>query len=418
MNKEEVENIDIVKLLLDFKNDLNVQKLKTFYNTKSFSEILKVERKEEPHSSFISWLLNENESHNLGDFAIKKLLDILLQYGRDKFTKELYEVLIIGNYNINNLYIKTEYYIKNTGRIDIFLSMDIKGRDIESIPINIIIENKVYSKENDKQTNKYYEHFENSSLEAEPYKKDINFYIYLTPISTIDLRELKEPECECKDFIQINYQILSDNIFELVANRDIPERTKFIVKEYLKSLGTPSTETEIKGKIMVLTEQEAELLEKFFEEHDQLLTAAIEARSMNPELDSDNRKKLKALNQVLGNTKRDLTKYSFNGKSNLGKGKLVLELVKQYVSDNPNITFSELKQELYFIRKTRVIDTLAIAKSRNENEKNNKKRYFTDKDDVITLEDGTKIAVYTGWSAGSDLDNIFEFADKNGYIIL
>ena len=413
---EEVENVDIVQLLLSFKNDLNVQKLQSFYNTKSFGEILKVERSENTHSSFIAWLLNENESHNLGDFGIKKLLDILLQYGSDKFTKELYEVLIIGNYEINNLYIKTEYYIKNIGRIDIFLSMDIKGKDIESIPINIIIENKVYSKENDKQTNKYYEHFENSSLEVEPYKKDINFYIYLTPISTIDLCELEEPECECKDFIQINYQILSDNIFELVASRDIPERTKFIVTEYLKSLGTPSTETETKGKIMVLTEQEAELLEKFFEEHDQLLTAAIEARSMNPELSTTDRKQLKILNQVLGNTKRDITKYSFNGKSNLGKGKLVLEVVRQYVIEHSSITFKALKQELNSIRYTRVVDTLENATAQNI--KDNKKRYFVNKDDVITLADGTEIAVYSGWSAGGDFENIFKFAKTHNFFII
>ena len=56
MNEElsELESLKGTKeLLLKFKHDDNVQKLNNFYYTKSFAEILKVERKENIHSGFI-----------------------------------------------------------------------------------------------------------------------------------------------------------------------------------------------------------------------------------------------------------------------------------------------------------------------------------------------------------------------------
>ncbi len=70
--------VDIIRdEIINFKNDSDFQKLEKFYYSKSFSEILGVSRREMSHSSFISWLLNKSESHNLGDFTIKKFLDII-----------------------------------------------------------------------------------------------------------------------------------------------------------------------------------------------------------------------------------------------------------------------------------------------------------------------------------------------------
>ena len=38
----------------------------------------------------------------------------------------------------------------------------------------------------------------------------------------------------------------------------------------------------------------------------------------------------------------DYTKYHFNGKKHLPKNRLVLEVIKKYIQDNPSIAYSEL----------------------------------------------------------------------------
>jgi len=414
MTADEIEKKslkDTKKLLLKWKNDKNIQELKEFYNTKSYGEILKVERKEEPHSSFIAWLLDLNETHGLDDFAMKKFLDILITYGEDKITKKsgkLYESLLIGNYRIENFYIETEYNIGQSGFIDIFISMDIKIKKYDSaIPINIIIENKVYSTENiDKldnsksQTNKYYEHFETENIVNEKFKKNINFYVYLTPLSSIDLKNLQGiPQCECKEFIQINYQMLSDNIFELVQYEDVPHRTKFIVQEYLKSLGKPIEDEKNKGKIMAISTKEKRLLDSFLEEHLDLIITAVNAKIEDPDLDDKARIDLKQTANTLIGTKKNNTKYNFNNKSNLSKGKLVLEVFKKYTDNDTTITFDKLDEYSKTFRNTGVIEKLSNVQNLK---KRDKQRYSTKDNEVIKLSDGTEVVINLDWSNGKD----------------
>ncbi len=295
---EELSELESLKgtkeLLLKFKHDDNVQKLNNFYYTKSFAEILKVERKENIHSGFIAWILDINEQHDLNDFSIRRFLDILLHYSRGQFDKyeELSNVLYIGNYIINNFFIQTEYSIGKNGFIDIFISMEIiytENKITKIVPINIIIENKVYSTENkdklnseNNQTVKYFNHFEKTVTEEERYKKKINFYVYLTPLSSRELNNLEKPQCESEEFIQINYQILLDNIFELVEKEDISQRAKFIVQEYVKSLGKLSNiDSNHKREIMAIGKQEQKLLKNFLDEHQDLFNTALEIRKLD-----------------------------------------------------------------------------------------------------------------------------------------
>ena len=103
----EIERLNRTKsLLLKWKNDKNIQELKEFYDTKSFSGILGVERREMSHSNFIAWILNDRESHNLGQFAIRQLFDILLEYGEDKIKNSLdvYNQINEKSLQFDNLY--------------------------------------------------------------------------------------------------------------------------------------------------------------------------------------------------------------------------------------------------------------------------------------------------------------------------
>lgn len=108
---------------------------------------------------------------------------------------------------------------------------------------------------------------------------------------------------------------------------------------------------------------------------------------------------------------KDWTKYLFKGEK-FGKGKLVLEVVQNYVSENPNTKFSELKR--VFPDQLQgaglgVFDTLEKAEEIFDRWKY--KRYFTNPDQIITLVDETKIAVCSQWGKGN-IDPLISHAQK------
>jgi len=100
---------DIRKDISNFKNNSSVNKLDTYYKTKSISEILGVSRKEIPHSNFLAWIFNPNDSHFIGDFSIKKLLDIYVLYS-DKINNDskLFDLIITDTLNIKDITIEVE----------------------------------------------------------------------------------------------------------------------------------------------------------------------------------------------------------------------------------------------------------------------------------------------------------------------
>ena len=111
---------------------------------------------------------------------------------------------------------------------------------------------------------------------------------------------------------------------------------------------------------------------------------------------------------------RDTTKYKFND-SLYGKGRLVLAVIKQYVSDNPDLTYDDLQSA--FPKKLQgsigVFNKLSYVISRYGDK--NHKRHFIKDDEVIGLSD-CHIAVSTEWGAGN-INNFIEQAKAHGYSI-
>lgn len=386
-----IENIrdEIIK----FKNDPDFQKLENFYYSKSFSEILGVSRREISHSGFVGWLLNNMESHNLGDFPIRKFLDIVLKYSNNKLKNnlELYNSLVTEDYEIERVYIEREKAISKVGRLDIFVELTLLISD-EQQKVKLIIENKVESKENNDQTNNYFNHF-NPLLEED----EVIIYIYLTPISTLELIELEEPECNCKEFIQINYQSIVDYLIEPALNQNISSRTKSILTEYLKSLSQPSIDDEIDGHkqelIMALGNEERKLLSSFWNKNQKLILAALYAISSDPEQEKDTRDNIREALDSLS-TGKDYTKYIYNGQK-YRKNRLVLAVIKDYVDKNPSTTYTTLKSIFPdSLQGRETFTTETDAKQKRD------RRNFIADNEIITLAD-TTIAVSTQWGIGN-----------------
>lgn len=112
---------------------------------------------------------------------------------------------------------------------------------------------------------------------------------------------------------------------------------------------------------------------------------------------------------------RNKTKYLFNGKK-LGKGKLVLEVVSEYLRQNPNSTFEHLlvKFPSHFQGSTGVINTVEYVNEKYK--KHSRKRHFIKESEILTSSDHIEFAVSTEWGIGN-INSILELADKENYKI-
>ena len=111
---------------------------------------------------------------------------------------------------------------------------------------------------------------------------------------------------------------------------------------------------------------------------------------------------------------RDKTKYSFNGE-NYGKGRLVLEVVREFVSDHADITHEEL--QLAFPKQLQgsigVINETSFVKNKYKDKDH--KRHFLNVDEAIQLSD-CSVAVCTEWGAGN-INNFIKQTEEHGYKI-
>jgi hypothetical protein len=89
----------------------------------------------------------------------------------------------------------------------------------------------------------------------------------------------------------------------------------------------------------------------------------------------------------------DYTKYIFNGKTNLPKNRLVLEVVKKYVEDNPNISLIEL--QIIFNRQLQ--GGMEVVEKKQNLSGDKLQRYFKKNNEIISLSNGEKIVVTTQW---------------------
>jgi hypothetical protein len=322
MNASNYQNINEIRQdIFRFRNDKDTLRLEHFYNAPSYAEILGVSRKELNHSNFLAWVLNSEESHSLNYFPIKKLLEIVVQHSPDKHQivySDLYNAIVTDDILITAQNIEREKHLNDAGILDLYIELTVIYFDKE-ITLRLVIENKVKSKEHSDQTIKYFKHFENIRN-----NDDINLYVFLTPISGIDLVELSEPECSCKEFVQINYQALADSMFQPILNTNLSDKNKMIIEDYLQSLSQPSfdIDTDFKQElIMAIGTEERELLKKFWTKNQKLILTALSAISSDPDQEKDERDSIKDAISKISNSAKDRSLYSihYNNQNEVSK---------------------------------------------------------------------------------------------------
>jgi len=318
------DQTDLSWRLLEFEKHPCYQKLQEYYNTPSFFEVIGKARDEMTHSAFLAWLLNPQSNHGLGYFPLEQLIKIYAQRGWEQKNDTDFKGLLMKKIIPSQIDIRTEEQISvitkelkedGTGQGNesksIRLDIDIQNVSIESKGIyDIIIENKVCSKEHDSQTEAYKNILTNT-------RKGRKFmFIFLVP----------SLECQCSSdsFVKITYQDILYYILEPVLDKNIDKKTKTFIEDYIKCLSKPclngvttanNKKTSKKQIIMATSDEESNWLLELWDDNEELLMATlkkkIESLRKDPESDPE-LNKLEDIESVLAN-KKDNTKYKVSG---------------------------------------------------------------------------------------------------------
>ncbi len=216
---EDVEN-QLKELILD-EDFTNLQNLAS--EEVNLMEILGVAHRELQHSNFLSWIFNPNESHNIGDFAVKEF--IKLYYRENQFAdlglQTKLSVFDFVHLDFDDLEIRREY--KN---IDLILL----SRKNEFC---IVIENKIYSGEGKGQLKKYRELIEK---EYPDFKHKI--YIFLS------LFEQNITEEEQDYYVQLDYTHIVKLIEQIIQQKSLKDKSRFVFEQYLQTLKSMLNQNE------------------------------------------------------------------------------------------------------------------------------------------------------------------------------
>lgn len=289
---------DYLSKIIEFNNDLEIIELRDQYNEPSFFEVISKDRSETVYSSFLKWVFQDCAVAKGTISPILQLLNILVK--RDQEQKDgreyngqkiilikdnLRDAILSGSVQIKTINVDTElsiaeyierwyeegrnlqlspekepFIIKNADednrkkKLDIFIDCDVEIKDSNYQRLQIIIENKIDSREGENQTICYYE-----STKRQEEDNILQLYVYLSPLTSNKLTKLyqkkeceptkkKDPNeklrCESKHFIHINYQDILDSIITpLLASNSISSRSRFFLDEFKKQLSFPNLET-------------------------------------------------------------------------------------------------------------------------------------------------------------------------------
>lgn len=259
-------SLTVSQMIDELKNDKLYSELYEVYHKTTVLNVFGIERNENRHSAFLKWLFDSKESHKLGDLPLKKLFKLLASERKPYLCKELQQLantLVLENYELDLSFINTEHllghlmkedgnqkneqekYYKN--RLDLYAEATITPNAPPSIdcvckpfPIVLVIENKVFSKEGDRQTDRYWEILK-KFCESE---HKIPIPIFLTP----------DPDSPCSSnrFIPISYQQLLDCVIEPLSFSNLDNESRMIIRDYIRNLEKPSDLEGTKNRCTLL----------------------------------------------------------------------------------------------------------------------------------------------------------------------
>ena len=325
--------------IIRFNEDKDFLVMREKYNEPSFFEIISKERSETTFSSFLKWLFSCNTSLDSAS-PVMMLLDILVRRSNEQqknivlIPENLKTWIVSRRMKIQSLHVETEQpvstlardvfddlcknnkdeYTKgyNSGwidypdfvnalqiasnsqdRIDLFIDCDIIDISGGNKKLQIIIENKVDSKEggakkykeNTRLPKEYLDASQTGRYYLGTHRTDKNardvyqLYVYLTPLPSAQLDNfnhmeegLSEEFRDNEHFIQINYQdILDGVIVPLTHSTALSSRSRFFLEEFKNELTFPNVEATGGTSFIAVSEEFSEHITYKWEDYKTLI---------------------------------------------------------------------------------------------------------------------------------------------------
>lgn len=326
--------------LMQFHSNQATRAIIRKINQNSILDIYGIARSETHHSKFLAWLFNPNESHNTGELALRKLLNIAVRRGIEQnnqsedfqwFKKTVLTSATHSSTSASNVQVLTESYVEAQGKKGAKGRIDILIQNVElgTESINIVIENKIYSNEHDEQTTTYFEGINKKF----PDKK--NIFLYLTPKSNWEMPKVDGPSCTCKDFIEINYQDILTEVLTSILEEPISSATRIAIEDYIHCITSPNIHSKNYNS-MAVDKETNEMLKKFWDANEELILAAINAFAISGEKNYKGIDKVQeAVTEFVNN--KDYTQYSINGQGTYSKSGLVKEIVTRIIEKGGDV---------------------------------------------------------------------------------
>lgn len=332
--------------IIRFNGDKDFLMMREKYNDPSFFEIISKERSETTFSSFLKWLFSCNTPLDSAS-PVMMLLDILVRRSNEQqkdivlIPENLKTWIVSRKIKIQSLHVETEQPVstlardvfnalcKNnheeyskgfeTGwvdypdfvsalqiasnsqdRIDLFIDCDIIDGNGYNKKLQIIVENKIDSREGGAKGNKgntrlpkeYSDASQTGRYYLGTHRTDKNagdvyqLYVYLTPLPSAQLDQFnrmnEELSADFRDnehFIQINYQDILDGIIvPLTHSNALSSRSRFFLEEFKNELTFPNVKTTGGTSFIAVSEDLSEHISNKWEEYKTLITdSAISA---------------------------------------------------------------------------------------------------------------------------------------------
>ncbi len=192
------------KVLQNLLLDIDcLKQLDGWTNNFNMFDVLKITHTEIRHSNILSWLLDPNENHKLGDSFIRAFINNIVKQGQindlDLLMQDYYSFQVLREHNHMDI---------------VLLSREEKTA--------YIIENKIWAGESKHQLKDYYN---KSQEEFAEYKL---IYAFLTP----DGRDASDPET----WISISYEEIIQMLEEIINSQSTLGEVKMLVNNYINAV--------------------------------------------------------------------------------------------------------------------------------------------------------------------------------------
>lgn len=251
--------------------DIEFDKLELESAKPNLFHILGATHNELRHSNMLSWLLNTNESHGIGEAFLKRFLrevaqddkSALSQLETEKLPFELVEIRREWN-NIDVLIIFPEHVIA--------------------------IENKIWAGETGNQLERY------KQIINDHFSKHKKSFVFLTPFG-------HEPEIEADTYINLSYQIVVDALERImeIKGDDLTPRMHLLIEDYIQII-----------KRNIMNEDDAvKMAQEIYKNHKELFNFVFEhkpdfSEEIRPELE----KLIKAQGWEIGSKNKGYVRFS------------------------------------------------------------------------------------------------------------